>query len=83
MENMARVAVSKIQEFKENEVIAKFVREEALAMVAKEISAIPNRTATPKAVELLMIKHEEIRERVQKYIDAGFYGVYLKWIEGA
>ena len=83
MNEFAKQAVRSIEGYKTNAVIMSFVKNEALEKVAAEISALPGRTATAKAVELLIQNKENIniRNRVEHYIAAGLVGCYMAHLD--
>lgn len=83
MEALAKIAANKIESFKKNEVIMNFVRKEAREKVAAEIRHEMKGGTTALAVELLEIRHPNIKERVENYINAGLFGVFLKSLDVA
>jgi len=76
MKNLSSIAIDAINNYKQNKIIMDFVRKEALEKVADEIRAAGG-SSTYKAVEILMIRHKPIADRVNDYIDSGLYGCYL------
>jgi hypothetical protein len=56
-----------------------FVTQEAHEKVAAEISAIPGRCATAKAVKILAYSpsNDRIIARIEEYVTAGLFGCYL------
>ena len=54
-----------------------FARQEALEKVASEIRAKRKSGTTAKAVELLEMRHPNIRKRVLQYTAAGLVGVAM------
>lgn len=77
METAAAIAVKTIQGYRTNKTIMDFVTADAREKVAAEIRAEYKGGTTAKAVELLESTHQNIKERVETYIDAGLVGCYL------
>jgi len=77
MEELAMLAVEKINGYRSNKTIMDFVTKEAREKVAAEIRAEYKGGTTYKAVELLEIRHQNIKDRVNTYIDAGLVGCYM------
>jgi len=83
MEKLARIAADKIASFRDNAVIMDFVTKEAREKVAEEIRQEMKGGTTAKAVELLEMKRPNIKARVEDYINAGLFGVFLKSLDKA
>ncbi len=83
MENLAKIAASKIESFKKNEVIMDFVTKEAREKVAAEIRQEMKGGTTAKAVELLEMRYPNIKARVDDYVNAGLFGVFIKSLDVA
>ncbi len=83
MENLAKIAANKIASFKKNEVIMDFVTKEAREKVAEEIRQEMKGGTTAKAVELLEMRYPNIKTRVEDYVNAGLFGVFLKSLDVA
>ena len=64
-------------ELTNNSAAMAFARQEALEKVASEIRAKRKSGTTAKAVELLEMRHPNIRERVLQYTAAGLVGVAM------
>ena len=60
-----------------NNAAVAFARQEALEKVASEIREQRGSGTTAKAVELLEMRHENIRLRVLQYTAAGLVGVAM------
>ena len=80
MQAAAELAVKVIEGYKTNKIIMEFVTNEALEKVAAEISAKPGRSCTAAAVKLFIqsVRNENIKKRVDDYINLGLFGCYLK-----
>jgi len=83
MEKLAKIAASTISSYKENKVIMDFVTQEAREKVASEIRAELKGGTTAKAVELLEMRYPNIKARVDDYVNAGLFGVFLKSLDVA
>ena len=70
LENAARWLVG-------NRAAMDFARREALEKVASEIRELRKSGTTAKAVEILEIRHPNIRKRVLEYTAAGLVGIAL------
>ena len=79
----AKVAARAIEKLKANKVIMDFVTTEAREKVAAEIRQEMKGGTTAKAVELLEIRHPNIKSRVEQYVNIGLIGVYFKSLEMA
>ena len=62
---------------KTNKIISDFVLNQALEQTAADIRAKTKSGTTSKAVDLLRIKNKKVAARVDSYIEAGFYGVFM------
>lgn len=77
MNKQATNALAAIAAYKSNNTIMQYVTTEAREKVASEIRKKTGSGTTAKAVELLEIRHKNIAERVNYYINAGLVGCYL------
>jgi len=77
----AKLAVKAIEGYKTNKVIMEFVTKEAREKVAAEIRQEMKGGTTAKAVELLESRYENIKNRVESYVNTGLIGVYFKSLE--
>ena len=71
------VALNAIAGYKLNPVISKFVTDEALESVAKELKAEGYTAVTAKGVQVLGYKYKNIQKRIDDYINLGFIGVFF------
>ena len=81
MENLAKQAVQAIEAYKSNKCIMDFVMREALEKTAADIREKTKSGTTAKAVEILMIRNEEVKNRVQEYVLSGLIGCYMASIQ--
>ncbi len=77
----AKTAAKVIEGYKSNAVIMEFVTREAREQVAAEIRQEMKGGTTAKAVELLEMRHPNVRARVAEYVNLGWVGVYFKSLE--
>jgi hypothetical protein len=77
----AVTAKNAISGYKANDIIMNFVTSEAREKVAGEIRAEFGGGTTAKAVELLEIRHQNIKSRVQEYINIGLIGCFMASLE--
>lgn len=77
MKDLATKAAEAINNYKSNKVIMDFVTAEAREKVAAEIRAEMKGGTTAKAVELLEMRYDNIKQRVANYVNAGLVGCYL------
>jgi dsDNA-specific endonuclease/ATPase MutS2 len=77
MKALAAQAVKVIEGYKTNKTIMNFVTTEAREKVAAEIRAKTKGGTTAKAVEILEMRHPEIKARIQEYIKLGLIGCYM------
>jgi hypothetical protein len=75
--NAQTAMIQEVNAMRSNPVIMKFVEQEAREKVAAEIREQMKGGTTAKAVELLEMRHEHIRLRVQEYIAAGLVGCLM------
>jgi len=81
MSELIKKATKTIEGYKSNKIIMEFVTKEAREKVASEIRQEMKGGTTAKAVELLEMRYENIKNRVNEYVAAGLIGVYLKSLE--
>lgn len=81
MDELAKIAVEEINNYKSNATIMDFVNNEALEKVASEIRASSGSATTAKAVKLLAIRHKSIADRVEQYVNIGLIGCYMASIK--
>lgn len=77
MQALANQAIEVINGYKSNEIIMQFVTNEAREKVAAEIRNEYKGGTTAKAVELLEMRYENIKARVDQYINAGLVACYM------
>ena len=77
LEVLAAQATKTINSYKENKIIMDFVTMEARNKVALEIRTKTGSGTTAKAVELLEMRHESIKNKVDNYINIGLIGCYM------
>ena len=77
MENIHAQAIKAIESYKSNPTIMEFVNKEAAEQTAADIRATTGSGTTAKAVELLMLRNEKVKERFVSYVNAGLIGVYM------
>lgn len=77
MEQQAEIAAQAMENYRNNKIIMEFVTKEALEKVASEIRKAMGGGTTAKAVELLSIKHKNIADRVEEYINVGLLACYF------
>ena len=77
MQVAAQKVANIIEGYKSNKIIMDFVTSEAREKVASEIRNKRGSGTTAKAVALLEMRHPNIKDRVQSYIDAGLLGAYM------
>ena len=70
-------AIEAIKRLMDSPAVMAFVTSEARAKVAEEIRAKCGGKTTAKAVELLEIRHPNIKHRVQHYTAIGLMGVLV------
>ncbi len=73
---LAKIAAREIEEFKKNDSVMRLVKREALEKVAGELQD-EGYSCTFKAVDILCVRHKNIAERVEKYIDSGLLGCLM------
>lgn len=74
---MNELAIKEIEAFRSNEIIMKLVTDEAVEKTASDIRAKTGSGTTAKAVALLAIRNEKVKNRVDMYIAAGLVGCYM------
>lgn len=77
LQQIAEQAVQVIKGYKSNKIIMEFVTKEAREKVAEEIRSKMGGGTTAKAVELLEMRYENIKARVDEYINLGLVGCYM------
>ena len=75
--NLQAAMIQEVNAMRSNPVIMQFVTQEAREKVAAEIRQQMNGGTTAKAVELLEMRYENIRLRVQEYVAAGLIGCLM------
>lgn len=75
--DLAQEAVKTIESYKSNKIIMDFVRKEAIEKTAQDIRERNGSGTTAKAVELLEITNDQVKERVNHYITLGLIGCYM------
>jgi uncharacterized SAM-dependent methyltransferase len=70
-------AIKAIESYKSNPVIMEFINKEAAEQTAADIRVKTGSGTTAKAVELLMLRNEKIKECFASYVNAGLIGVYM------
>lgn len=75
--NAQTAMIQEVNAMRNNPVIMKFVEQEAREKVAAEIRSSMGGGTTAKAVELLEMRYENIRERVQQYVASGLVGCLM------
>lgn len=81
MEKLAHQAVSVIEGYKQNKIIMDFVTKEAREKVAEEIRKEIHGGTTAKAVQMLEMRYDNIKQRVEQYIQIGLIGCYMASLE--
>ena len=74
-------AIEAIKNYSENKTIMNFVTTQAREKVAQEIRAEFGGGTTAKAVELLEIRNNIIKDRVKNYVASGLIGCYMASIK--
>lgn len=74
--DLNKIALETINKYKSDKIIMGFVTKNALEKVAEEMNEA-GASCTAKAVDILRIRHEEISDRVEHYINAGLVGCYM------
>lgn len=78
MEKLARLAAAKIESYKSNEIIMNYALSEARKKVAVEYAAKFGRSDfTESDVEKLECKIEAVRARVDGYVQAALFGIFM------
>ena len=77
LQQLAQQAAQAIEGYKSNKVIMDFVAKEAREKVAAEIRSSMGGGTTAKAVELLEMRYENIKARVDEYVNIGLIGCYM------
>lgn len=75
-QELAQEAVKVIEGYRSNKEIMDFVTREALEQTAKDIRAKTGSGTTAKAVQLLIIKNEEVLKRFEEYVNLGLIGCF-------
>jgi len=70
-------ALALIERYRNNPIIMKFVKTEAIEKTASDIRARTGSGTTAKAVELLMITNSVVADRVNDYITSGLIGCVM------
>lgn len=82
MEKLARLAVEKIESYKSNEVIMNYALSEARKKVAVEYAAkFGGSSVTESDVEKVECESESVRARVDQYVNAALFGIFMKSLE--
>ena len=81
--NAAVAAKNAIDGYKNDKIIMDFVTTEARGKVATEIRKELGGGTTAQAVALLEIRHSNIEDRVQEYINLGLIGCFFASLEAA
>lgn len=81
LQQIAQQAAETINGYKSNAIIMDFVTKEAREKVAAEIRSSMGGGTTAKAVELLEMRYENIKARVEEYINLGLIGCYMAAIK--
>jgi len=76
MNTLTNQALNTINSYRNNSIIMDFVRAEAVNKVTKEMND-QGRTPTAKGVELLSIRHKNIEQRINDYVNIGLVGCYF------
>lgn len=77
MQDLTTKAIETINGYRSNKIIMDFVTSEAREKVAAEIRAEMKGGTTAKAVELLEMRYDNIKTRVDNYVSAGLIGCYM------
>ena len=75
--NLTKSVLQAIENYKNNAIIMNFVNNEAAEKTASDIREKTGSGTTSKAVQLLIIKNEQVRARFNDYVNAGLVGCYL------
>jgi hypothetical protein len=81
MEKLARLAVEKIESYKSNEIIMGYVLSEARKQVALDGAARVGSILSEADIELLEGTNSAVRNRVDRYVQTGLFGVFIKSLE--
>ncbi len=69
--------LSEVAALRANKVVMEFVTAEAYEATAADIRAKTGSGTTAKAVELLAMRRQDVRDRVAHYVAAGLVGVLM------
>jgi hypothetical protein len=82
MEKLARLAVEEIESYKSNEIIMSYVLSEARKKVAVEYAdKFGGSNVAESDVEKLECEIESVMSRVDQYVNAALFGIFMKSLE--
>jgi hypothetical protein len=77
MTNTEAALLSEVSALRSNKVVMAFVTSEAHEKTAADIRAKTGSGTTAKAVEMLAMRREDVRNRIASYVAAGLVGVLM------
>ena len=81
MKELADIAINRINKYRKNKDLMRFVNEEAYNELAREIAGVYNDECSPERAMVLAAEHENIKSRFESYVNSGLIGMYLVSIE--